>query len=201
MGMASRPPAPPYYPRDLMQKTLHDSVISKYLGFNLWGDKEQGGWAVRDLPKLYRAKVLDPLRTPPTAATLAAWDAYIAMLNVDEPDNDRWNDVVYPPLQFDRACDDYAIAPSTEKLEGLVNLIKASPTNPNADDWIKRAHQMMEDYRASHGGTPATTQSPATASSTLDNPNVTVTTVQQGDATIVTTHTNSAPTTPAPPAQ
>jgi len=196
-------PAPSYYPEDMLAKTMHDSIISKFLAFNLWADKEQGGWAVKDLPKLYRTKVLEPLRATPTAETLAAWDAYIAMANVDEPDNDKWNDVVYPPLQFDRACDDYTISPSTEKLEGLVNLIKANPTNPNADDWISRAHQLMDGYRTSHGGAPATTQTPApstTPSAPGSSPNVSITTVQQGDETIITTHTNSAPSTPAAPA-
>ena len=61
------------------------------------------------------------------------------MANADEKDNDKWaHEVDFPPLQFDRACDDYAVTPSTEKLEGLVNLIKANPTNPHADDWFTR---------------------------------------------------------------
>ena len=178
---------------------MHDSVISKYLGFKAWGDKEQGTWAVSDLPKLYRTNVLEPLRATPTADTLAAWDAYIAMANADEPDNDKWNQVVYPPLQFDRACDDYSVTPGTEKLENLVNLIKANPTFPKVDDWISRVHQLMDDYRARRGGGAPVVQNPATTSGVTSNPNVIVTTVQQGDETIITTHTNSAPTTPSAP--
>jgi len=211
-------PPPPFDPREMREKTMRDSIISKYLGFRNWGDrvpdaiaasdsssdsKDRGNWAVRDLPKLYRTDVLEPLRVMPTAATLEAWDTYIAMANADERDNDRWNEIVYPPLQFDRACDDYTVAPSTEKLEGLVNLIKANPTNLHADDWIARVRQLMDAYRASHGGPAMTAQNPATApapSATATDPNVTVTAVQQGDATIITTHTNAAPVTPAPPA-
>jgi hypothetical protein len=202
----------------MREKTMRDSIIGKFLGFRSWGDrppdagsasgsasdsKDQGGWAVRDLPKLYRANVLEPLRVVPTTATLEAWDTYIAMANADERDNDRWNETVYPPLQFDRACDDYAVAPSTEKLEGLVNLIKANPTNSHADDWIARVRLLMDAYRASHGGPAMTAENPATVpapSATATNPNVIVTTVQQGDATIITTHTNTAPVAPAPPA-
>jgi len=194
----------PFNPANMKDKTMRDSIIGKFLGFKAWADKEQGGWSVQDLPRLYRANVLEPLRVSPTTATLAAWDVYIAMLNADEKDNDKWNQVVYPPLEFDRACDDYAISPGIEKLEGLVNLIKANPTYSQVDDWITRVHQMMDDYRAHHGGRATTAQSPATAptpSAPTTNPNVTVTTEQQGDATIITTHTNSAPTAPAPPAQ
>jgi hypothetical protein len=206
-----RPP-PPFNPSDMKGKNLRDSLISKFLGFNTWDDKESnagdasgsspdgkhpGEWSVRDLPRLYRADVLEPLRASPTTATLAAWDAYIAMANADEQDNDRWNQVVYPPLQFDRACDDYAVAPDTEKLEGLVGLIKANPTNPHADDWLARVHQLLVDYRVRHGGAAPVGQNPAPSTATT-NPNVTVTTQQQGDATIITTHTNSAPTNPPP---
>ena len=180
---------------------MRESIIGKYLGFKGWADKDQAEWSVRQLPKLYRTNVLEPLRTAPTAATLAAWDTYIAMANADEKDNDKWTQVVYPPLQFDRACDDYAVAPDAEKLEGLVGLIKANPTYPQVDDWIARVHQLMDDYRARHGGKATTEQSPATAPSTpASSPNVTITTVQQGDMTIITTHTNSAPVTNAPPA-
>ena len=194
------PSAPAVNPDDLKAKVMRNSIIGKFLGFKSWEDKEQGGWAVLDLPRLYRTNVLDPLRASPTAATLAAWDAYIAMMNVDEKDNDKWNQVVYPPLQFDRACDDYAVEPSTEKLESLVNLIKANPTYPKVDDWIARVRQLMDDYRAQHGGNAAAAQTPAPASSTPGAPNVSVTTTQQGDMTIITTHTNSAPVTNAPPA-
>jgi len=184
---------------DLKGKAMHDSVISKFLAFQNWGNSEQGGWSLRDLPKLYRTNVLDPLRTKPTAATLVAWDAYIGMANADEKDDDKWNQVTYPPLQFDRACDDYAISPNMEKLESLVNLIKANPTYPQVDDWISRVHQLIDDYSAAHGGKPATVQTPAPAPAPSGNPNVTVTTQQQGDMTIITTHTNSAPNINKPP--
>jgi hypothetical protein len=194
---APKSPPPPFNPSSVVEKAMKDTEITKFLAFTAWGDKEQGGWSVKDLPKLYRANVLEPLRAKPTDATLAAWDAYIAMANADEKDNDRWNNVVLPPLRFDRAFDDYAVAPSTEKIEGLVNLIKASPTDPHADDWIARVSQLMDAYRASHGAAPAAAQTPTTTPSP-SNPNVTVTTVQQGDATIITTHTNSAPVAPAP---
>jgi hypothetical protein len=192
---APRPPS--FNPADLKGKAMRDSIISKFLGFKGWADKEQGGWAVQNLPKLYRANVLEPLRASPTTATLAAWDAYIAMANADEKDNDKWNQVVYPPLQFDRACDDYSVAPVTEKLEGLVGLIKANPTYPQVDDWISRVRQLMDDYRARHGGNTTVAPNPAPApSSPPGNPNVIVTTTTQGDMTIITTRTNSAPTNP-----
>jgi hypothetical protein len=192
---------PPFDPADMKGKAMRDSLISKFLGFNSWADKDQGGWAVQDLPRLFRANVLEPLRVSPTAATLAAWDAYIAMANVDEKDNDKWNQVDYPPLQFDRACDDYIVAPSPEKLEGLVDLIKANPTYPQVDDWINRVHQLLDDYRTHHGGNAPVAQNPASApapSTPATNSNVIVTTQQQGDATIIITHTNSAPANPQP---
>jgi hypothetical protein len=191
-------PPPPFNPSDMKAKTMLDSIIGKFLGFNLWGDKEQGGWAVKDLPKLYKANVLEPLRATPTAETLAAWDAYIAMANADEPDNDKWSQVVYPPLQFDRACDDYAVTPGTDKLENLVNLIKAYPTYPGTSDWITRTRQLMDDYRTRRGGKAPVAQNPVPApSAPTTDPNVSVTTVQQGDETIIITHTNSAPVAPA----
>jgi hypothetical protein len=191
---------PPFNPSDLKGKAMRDSIIGKFLAFPNWADKEQGGWSVQDLPRLYRANVLEPLRASPTAATLTAWDAYIALANADEPDDVRWNQVDYPPLQFDRACDDYSVTPSTEKLEGLVDLIKANPTAPQADEWITRVHALLDSYRAHHGG-GAITQAPLPSPPIpAVDPNVTVTTVQKGDATIITTHTNSEPVTNAPPA-
>ena len=191
---------PPFNPSDLKEKAMRDSIISKFLAFP-WADKEQGGWSVQGLPELYRTNVLTPLRTSPTPATLAAWDTYIALANSDEHDDLKWNQVDFPPLQFDRACDDYAVTPSTEKLEVLVDLIKANPTAPQADDWIARVRGLLDDYRAHHGGAPAIAQNPAPSSPPAPtDPHVTVTTVQQGDATIITTHTNSAPVQNAPPA-
>jgi hypothetical protein len=56
----------PFDPSDAEGKAMKDTLISKFLGFNAWGDKEQGGWAVKDLPKLYRTNVLEPLRASPT---------------------------------------------------------------------------------------------------------------------------------------
>ncbi len=190
---------PPFDPSDVAGKAMKDTAISKFLAFNAWGDKEQGGWAVKDLPKLYRTNVLEPLRASPTADTLAAWDAFIAMANADEKDNDKWNQVVYPPLQFDRACDAYSIAPSTDKLEALVNLVKANPTYPKVDDWISRVSQLMGDYRSHHGGGPASAQNPAgptPSNIAAGGTNVTVT--KEGDMTIITTNTNSAPSPSAP---
>jgi hypothetical protein len=203
-GNDSQTPQPkpaPYNPADIKGTALHDSKISKFLGFKLWGDKEQGQWTVGDIPKLYRTNVLDPLRATPTAATLAAWDVYIAMANADEVDNDRWSQSVYPPLQFDRACDDYAVSPDTEKLENLVSIIKANPTYPKVDDWIAQARKLMADYRARHGGAPESAPTPATTTTPTSDPNVSVTTVQQGDAQVIITRTNAAPVTPAPPAR
>lgn len=221
-GAAGSPPGPPKSPslidpsEIMKKKKMQDSIIGKFLGFKSWGvtdlnagdasgsssdSKGPGGWSVKDLPKFYRADVLDPLRASPTAATLAAWDAYIAMANTDETDNDQWNQVDYPPLQFERACDDYAIAPGTEKLEGLMNLIKANPTYPHVDDWIVRVKKMLDDYGARHGGNAAATPNPATTPSTLaGDSNAIVTTSTSGDMTIVTTRTNSAPITNTPPA-
>jgi hypothetical protein len=198
---SSAPARVGFDPSDLKGKALRDTIITKYLAFTAWGDKDQGGWTVHDIPRLYRANVLDPSRTAPTTTTLAYWDVYIAMANADEKDNDKWTQQVYPPLQFDRAVDDYSVAPSTEKLEGLVNLIKANPTNSHADDWIARVGQLMDAYQASHGGAPVVATTPATGTSTpppTADPNVTVTQQQQGDATIITTHTNAVQT-PAPP--
>jgi hypothetical protein len=187
----------PFNPSDVKNSPMHDSIISKYLAFKLWGDKEQGEWSVADLPKLYQSNVLTPLRTPPTATTLAAWDTYIAMMSVDVTDNDQWNQSVYPPLQFERACDDYAVTPSTEKLEALVKLVHDNPTYPKVDDWISRVHKMIADYGASHGGAPAVVSN--TPPPPPSDPNVNVTTVKQGDMTIITTHTNSAPATNVTP--
>jgi hypothetical protein len=200
-GANGQPPPKPVSLPDLKAKTLHDSIISRYLSFKKWGDGEQGGWAVKDLPRLYRTNVLEPLRVTPNDATLASWDVYIGMMNADEPENDRWAQTVYPPLHFDRACDDYTISPSTEKLEGLIKIVSASPTHPQADDWIARIHKLLDDYRAHHGGSAIAAQLPGAATPTKD-PNVTISTEQQGDATIVTTHTNSVanPAPPAPPA-
>jgi hypothetical protein len=192
-----RPPA--YYPEDIKGRSMRDSVISKYLGFKSWGDKEPGGWSLRGIPDLYKTKVLDPLRKNPTADTLAAWDVYIGLANADERDNNRWDDVVYPPLQFERACDDYAVTPGTEKLEALVNIIKSNSTYPGVDEWISRVGKLMDGYRKNRGIAPPTADSTVAATTSPDNPNVTVTTEKQGDATIVTTHTN-APATNAPPA-
>jgi hypothetical protein len=86
-------------------------------------------------------------------------------------------------------------------LEGLVGLIKANPTYPQVDDWIARVHKMMDDYSAHHGGpaTAAQNSSPAPAPSTPTGyPNANITTEHQGDMTIITTHTNSAPVNPQP---
>jgi hypothetical protein len=199
-GVAALVRPPPFDPSGLEGIAVSDSVIGKYLGFKTWDDKDPGRWSVHDLPGLFRTNVLDPLRVSPTAATLDAWDVYIAMLSSDEKDSAKWNDEIYPPLQFERLADGYAVAPSTEKLEGLVNLIKAHPTDPKADDWISRVHQLMEAYRARHatGEKTAENSTPPTSVVTTANPNVTVTTTTQGDMTIVTTHTNSAPTPKGP---
>jgi hypothetical protein len=192
--------AAPFSTADIKSSAMRDSIIAKALGFNAWNEKDPSGWAVRDIPRLYQTNVLDPLRTKPSLATLAAWDVYIGMMNADETDNNRWDDVVFPPLQFERSCDAYAVEPSTERIETLVQLIKTYQTNSKVDDWIARVHLIVNGYRESHGLKPSAATGAATTAPSTGTPGVTVTTEQQGDATIVTTHTNSpsanAPTGP-----
>jgi hypothetical protein len=183
--------AKPFSPADIKSKTMKDSIIGKSLGFNSWGDKEQGGWAVKDIPRFYKAQVLDPLRATPNEATLAAWDAYIAMMNADEPDSDKWTQATYPGLFFERSCDAYTAAPDVEKLEGLVKFITANNTNPQFATWDERVSGLLKDFAAKRG-TPLTpagdASAPPPAVQPPANPNEQVTTEKQGDATIITTH-------------
>ena len=188
---------PPVNLEDVMSQSNGSSLISKFLSaVNLWKDKDQGGWAVKSIPGLFKSNILDPSRATPTPTTLANWDTYIAMMQADEPDSTKWTTSDYPPLQFDRACDDYAVTPGTEKLQVLVELIHANPTDPNAPDWLTRTRALVDAYRAAHGGSPSTIAQGTPLPAPNSDPNVTVT--QQGDAQIITTHnTNAAPQNPA----
>jgi hypothetical protein len=225
---------------ELRKMTMKDSPISSYLNFHGWGDKDQGGWTVYQLPDFYRQYVLEPLRNPVVADALPAWDTYIAMCTADiapiqadlahiqaeeseltelesegaghqhhhsdSGDNnsgtggtqsngrmgdlqyradqdqlklDKWNNEDLPELQFERACDDYTLAPDTEKLQVLVELIKAHPTHPRIDAWIAKVHDLLQSYKASHPGS----SDAASTTSTTDTPPA----------------TNAPPTTNAPP--
>jgi hypothetical protein len=200
-GARHRNPGAPFNVNELKTQTMQNSIIAKFLGFKSWDGKDQAGWAVQGIPKLFKANVLDPLRATPSQATLDAWDAYIAMENADEPDNEKWTSTIYPALQFERSVDDFAVSPGTDKLEALVQIVHANPTHPQADEWLKRAKSLLADFSAKHGGRPApsvaqNTPPPPPAATT--NGNVTVTTMRDGDAQIVTTHTNAAPMRPTP---
>ena len=181
--------------RELKNKTLRESAITNYLTFKRWGDKEQGTWTVKDIPKLYRAEILEPLRATPSGNTLAAWDVYISLKQADQSNPDRWKDNDYPPLAFERACDDYAISGSMEKLQAVVQIIKANPNLPKLDDLITRTKGLVADYRTRHGSAN-TVANPSTPPPPVD-PNVSVHT--EGDMTVITTRsTNAAPVTPSP---
>jgi hypothetical protein len=136
----------------LRNLSMRESPIGPYLGFQSWGDKKPGNWRVADVPKFYFEQVLTPLRQAPSDATLAAWDVYIAMMNADQSDPEEWTDVDYPALQFQKACDDYAAAQTTDKLQALVTLIKAHPSHPQLDDWISRVHDMIQALQAQRAG-------------------------------------------------
>jgi hypothetical protein len=190
--------------RELRKRAVKDSVISSALGFTSWGDKDQGNWNVNRLPELYHDEVLTPLRTTPTADTLAAWDVYISLMAASQPDQDKWNQVEAPSFQFDRGCDDYAVTPTMDKLQALHDIIKANPTHPKFDDMISRLHTLVQDYRARHPGAASPQGSTDTAAQSTNappaDPNVKVTTVKEGDMTIITTQTNAPGSTPpAPP--
>jgi hypothetical protein len=150
--------------RALKDVPMRDSVISNYLQFHGWGNSEQGGWAVHDIPRLYRDLVLEPLRHPPGPGTLDAWDTYTAMLQGDEPDHDRWAQVDEPPIDFDRGADDFAIEPTMDKLAALDAIVKANPTSDHLNDWIARMEAMIDVYQkagANHSQTPAATPTAA----------------------------------------
>lgn len=144
--------------RALKDVAMRDSVISNYLQFHGWGGSEQGGWAVHDLPRLYRDLVLEPLRHPPGPGTLDAWDTYTAMLQADETDHDKWTNSDEPPVDFDRGADDFAIEPTLDKLAALDAIVKANPTSDHINDWITRMGAMITVYQqagSSHSQTPA----------------------------------------------
>ena len=187
--------------KELKRKSMKESGISSALGFNNWGDKEQGGWSVKGMPELYRSEILEPLRKVPTPDTLAAWDVYISMKSAAQPDQDRWTQIEQPSLMFDRGCDDYMLTHSMDKLTVLHDILKANPTHPRFDDMLSRMHDLIQDYRKAHPGA-ATPQAPSETASTAPaaDPNVKVTTTQEGDMTIITTQTNAAASTPPAPA-
>jgi hypothetical protein len=151
---------------DIRSMTMNDSIISSYLGFQDWGQSKQGQWSVSDLPKLYKENVLDPLRQPPTAAALPAWDTYIAMKAAEQSDQDKWTHMDLPALQFERDTDDFASSPSTDKLETLVGIIKANPDHPKVGVWISRVHDMMQAFRDHKPWTPPVNPSDAPAATT-----------------------------------
>jgi hypothetical protein len=148
--------------RALKDVPLNKSVISSYLGFNGWGDSDQGKWKVSDLPQLYHDQVLTPLRNSLGPTTIDAWNTYIAMMQADEPDKNKWAQEE-PAYEFDRDADDYAIQPNMDKLQALDEIIKANPASDHLDDWIKRMQAMIDSYR--RGGTPAPGAATGTPSS------------------------------------
>jgi hypothetical protein len=182
---------------------MSESSIGRYLGFHGWEGKEQGEWAVSEIPKFYRTDILEPLRKTPTADTLAAWDVYIAMKNADQIEASQWTQVDYPILEFDRGTDDYLVKPSMDKLESLIGIIKAVPTHPQLDAMIARLHTLLEDYRNHRASSGQTSSVAATDDSTSSpsTPGVSVQTTNEGDMTIITTHTNAPPSAPSPPGQ
>ena len=131
----------------IRKMSMSGSPISTYLGFLAWADSKEGKWTVADLPKLYKEQVLDPLRQTPSAATLAAWDSYIAMMNADEPDNEKWTDLDYPGLLFERDSDDFAMKPTEDKIEAMITLIKANQKHPDFADWHSRVKDMIKTLR------------------------------------------------------
>jgi len=133
---------------DLTSIPVSHSLISRYLSFSQWGDKEQGQWRIKDLPKIYQTEILEQLRTAHNPDELEAWDVYIAMMGADEQyDLDKWTQIDFPYLQFQRGCDDFTLSPSTDKLETLVDIIKANPKHPKAEDMMTQVAQMVQDYR------------------------------------------------------
>jgi hypothetical protein len=170
---------------DLRKMSMSQSPISIYLGFRDWGNKDQGKWSVAEVPDLYRKDILEPLRKTPSPATLAAWDVYIAMKNADQPDQDQWESVDYPALQFDKASDDFESAPSTEKLEALVAIIKANPDHPLQDQWFTRVQDMLKTFQGQNGTAAPEAALPPIQPDAPTTPSVVY-------------PTNTPPTTPAP---
>jgi hypothetical protein len=145
--------------------TLKESPLTPYFGFTKWAKSEQGKWSVKDLPPMYRKEVIEELRTAHSADLLPAWDTFIGMKSADENDSDKWNQVALPYLKFERGCDDFEVAPTTDKLATLVEIIRANPGHPQIDEMIARTRQMMRDYRAQKSGVaePAATTTPPAA--------------------------------------
>ena len=179
----------------LLQMTMKDSIIGKYLNFRGWEEKEQGGWKVADMAAIYRKEILDPLRTAKSPDIFAAWDVYINLRQSDASDSDKWTSEDYPELIFEKDSDDFALTPGIDKLAVLVGLLKANPNHPKIEAMTAQVHQMMEDLRAKKAGS---SQTGTTTTATTAGPNVTVTTATDGDATIITTKTNAAPVAPKP---
>jgi hypothetical protein len=197
-GAGAAPPPPPLNFGDLKGKTLHDSPITKLLGFTVaFKDKEQGSWSVKQIPALFKSNILDPSRATPNETTLSNWDIYVAMMQADETDPDKWTSTDYPPLQYERAYDDCVMSPNTDKIQTLVQIIHTNPTHPNAPDWLTRTKALLDAYRSGHGGAPPAVVQNTPAPTTTSNGNVTV--EQQGDAQIITTHNTNGTANPAQP--
>ena len=165
--------------RALKDVPMKESVISHYLGFHGWDDKDPGKWSISDLPRLYREQILEPTRVQPSATTLDLWDTYIAMRQADETDKEKWQKEDEPALDFDRGADDFAIAPSMEKLSALIAIIKANPANSQLDDWIARMRKMIRSYRDGKSAPSPATALPGATPGTPSS--------QVGDSTPVAT--------------
>jgi ribosomal protein S21 len=182
--------------RALKDVPMRDSVVSNYLQFRGWGNSEQGGWAVHDIPRLYRDLVLEPLRHPPGPGTLDAWDTYTNMVQADESDHDKWASVDEPPIDFDRGADDFAIEPTLDKLATLDAIIKANPTSDHLNDWITRMTAMIKTYQqggTNHAQMPAPTPGTPSSDATSIAPAPTAGTPSAGTAAPLPAATPSAP--------
>lgn len=171
--------------RALKRVSMRDSKISDYLNFHGWGNSEEGGWSIHDMPRLYKELVLQPLRNPPGPGTLDAWDTYEAMVQADDPDHDHYVNVTEPPLDFDRAADDFAIDPTMEKLTTLDQIIKGNQASDHLDEWVARTRQMIAVYRASgsnHTPLPGPSTSASSPGTTGTTPGATPGTMASGTA-------------------
>jgi len=159
---------PPKEPKELLDKSLNDSVFVRWLNLGPWLPAASS-WELNpgNISGILDKNVRPVWREAKDVRLLESWDfqmqAEADRITTGRLDHeaDQFNTVTRPKLQFSRANDMAQLGMQNRAVAEIVGLVRTYPQHPDFASWVKKLREMLKSSAPAAVAPAAPVASPA----------------------------------------